>query len=59
MYYEEEINLLFNSTILNTKDTFLRGIKINGVSAGSRFDQLKNELPQLNTLERKNIQIFP
>jgi len=53
MYYEEEINLLFNSTILNTKDTFLRGIKINGVSAGSRFDQLKNELPQLNPWKEK------
>ena len=53
MYYEEEINLLFNSTILNTKDTFLRGIKINGVSAGTRFDQLKNELPQLTPWKEK------
>jgi len=53
MYYEEEINLLFNSTILNTKDSFLRGIKINGVSAGARFDQLKNELPQQTPWKEK------
>lgn len=46
-YYEEEINLLFQSTILNTQDSFLRGISIDGISAGSRFDKLRNELPQL------------
>ena len=52
-YYEEEINLLFQSTILNTQDSFLRGIKIDGISAGSRFDQLKDELPQLTPWTEK------
>ena len=52
-YHEEEINLLFQSTILNTQDSFLRGIKINGISSGSRFDQLKNELPQLTPWTEK------
>ena len=52
-YYEEEINLQFQSTILNTQDSFLRGIKINGVSSGSRFDQLRNELPQLTPWKEK------
>lgn len=52
-YYEEEINLLFQSTILNTQDTFLRGIKINGISSGERFDQLRNELPQLTPWKEK------
>ena len=31
----------------------MRGIKINGVSSGSRFDQLKNELPQLTPWKEK------
>ena len=52
-YFEEEISLLFESTILNTQDSFLRGIKINGITTGTRFDQLKNELPQLTPWKEK------
>lgn len=43
---QEEIALAYNSTILNTTDPFLRGIKINGVATGDLLDQFKNDLPQ-------------
>lgn len=43
---QEEISLSFESAILNTQDSFLRGIKVNGVATGDHLDQFKNELPQ-------------
>lgn len=43
---EDEVNLSFVSPILETTDSFLRGISINGVKAGTLLDGLKNDLPQ-------------
>ena len=43
---EEEIFLNFVSPILNTTDSFLRGIRVNGVKTGELLDRFKNELPQ-------------
>ena len=45
-FKEEEVSLSFVSPILNTTDTFLRGIRVNGVKAGDLLDGLKNDLPQ-------------
>ena len=43
---EEEVFLNFISPILNTTDSFLRGIRINGVKTGDLLDNFKSELPQ-------------
>ena len=43
---EEEVNLNFVSPILYTTDSFLRGIRINGVRTGDLLDSFRNELPQ-------------
>ena len=43
---QEEIALTFDSAVLNTTDSFLRGIKVNGVATGDLLDQFRNELPQ-------------
>ena len=43
---EEEVFLNFVSPILYTTDSFLRGIRVNGVKTGDLLDNFKNELPQ-------------
>ncbi len=52
-YTTSEVNQSFESAILNTTDSFIRGLTINGSNAGQLLDQFKKELPQVNTLERK------
>ena len=41
-----DINQYFNSSILNTTDSFIRGLTIDNRNAGELLDQFKNELPQ-------------
>ena len=41
-----EVNQNFESAILNTTDSFIRGLSIDGRNAGSLLDQFKEELPQ-------------
>ena len=43
---EEEILMKFDSAILNTTDSFLRGVRINGTTTGELLDNFKNDLPQ-------------
>ena len=43
---EEEISMSFDSKILNTTDSFLRGARINGTTTGALLDSFKNDLPQ-------------
>tara|TARA_B100000579_G_C22846142_1_gene864475 strand:+ start:2765 stop:3880 length:1116 start_codon:yes stop_codon:yes gene_type:complete len=43
---EEEIQMSFESAILNTTDSFLRGARINGTTTGELLDSFKNDLPQ-------------
>lgn len=43
---EEEVLMEFDSAVLNTTDTFLRGVRINGITTGKLLDDFKNELPQ-------------
>ena len=43
---QTEITQTNKSKILNTTDSFIRQIKINGQSAGSLLDSFKEELPQ-------------
>ena len=43
---EEEILMNFDSAILNTTDSFLRGTRVNGITVGSLLDNFKNDLPQ-------------
>lgn len=43
---EEEVLMEFNSAVLNTTDTFLRGVRINGTTTGNLIDDFKKELPQ-------------
>tara|TARA_B100001769_G_scaffold209861_1_gene169298 strand:+ start:313 stop:1428 length:1116 start_codon:yes stop_codon:yes gene_type:complete len=43
---EEEIYMSFESAILNTTDSFLRGARINGTTTGELLDSFKNDLPQ-------------
>ena len=45
-YKNSEITQLFDSKILNTTDSFIRGITIDGTNAGTLLDNFKNELPQ-------------
>ena len=45
-YQTSDINQGFQSAILNTTDSFIRGLNIEGRNAGDLLDQFKNELPQ-------------
>ena len=45
-YKSSEVSQTFNSAILNTTDSFIRGLSIDGRNAGNLLDQFKNELPQ-------------
>ena len=47
-YKISEIEQSFQSDILNTTDSFIRGLSINGQNAGDLLDNFKNELPQLS-----------
>ena len=51
MYKTSEVNQSFESAILNTTDSFIRGLTINGTNAGQLLDQFKDELPQLTPWE--------
>ena len=43
---EAEISMSFDSKILNTTDSFLRGARINGTTVGQLLDSFKSDLPQ-------------
>ncbi len=63
-YKTSEINQLFQSTILNTTDSFIRGLTISGQNAGDLLDNFKNELPQLtpwneNTFKYSLSNLYP
>jgi len=45
-YKTSDVNQGFQSAILNTTDSFIRGLNIEGRNAGDLLDQFKNELPQ-------------
>ena len=45
-YKTSDVSQSFESAILNTTDSFIRGMPINGRNAGDLLDQFKNELPQ-------------
>lgn len=45
-YKTSDVSQTFNSAILNTTDSFIRGLSIDGRNAGNLLDQFKNELPQ-------------
>lgn len=45
-YKISDINQSFESKILNTTDSFIRGLTIDGSNAGVLLDNFKNELPQ-------------
>ena len=45
-YKESDVSQNFESAILNTTDSFIRGLTIDGRNAGQLLDQFKNELPQ-------------
>ncbi len=47
-YRVSEVQQSFQSEILNTTDSFIRGLSINGQKAGDLLDNFKNELPQLS-----------
>ena len=47
-YKISEVEQSFQSDILNTTDSFIRGLTINGQKAGDLLDNFKDELPQLN-----------
>ena len=64
MYKTSEVNQSFESAILNTTDSFIRGLTINGTNAGQLLDQFKDELPQLtpweeNTFKYSISNLFP
>ena len=43
---EEEMLMSLESAILNTTDSFLRGVRINGTTTGQLLDSFKGDLPQ-------------
>ena len=43
---EDEILMEFDSAILNTTDSFLRGVRFDGTTTGELLDNFKKELPQ-------------
>ena len=45
-YKKSDVSQSFKSNILNTTDSFIRGLTIDGRNAGELLDQFKNELPQ-------------
>ena len=45
-YKVSNINQSYSSAILNTTDSFIRGLSIDGRNAGELLDQFKLELPQ-------------
>lgn len=45
-YKTSDVSQTFISAILNTTDSFIRGLSIDGRNAGNLLDQFKNELPQ-------------
>ena len=47
-YKTSEIKQLYESDILNTTDSFIRQLSINGQNAGALLDRFKDELPQLS-----------
>jgi hypothetical protein len=52
-YKSSDVIQEFESAILNTTDSFIRGFTIDGRNAGNLLDQFKNELPQ-NTPWKEN-----
>lgn len=52
-YKTSDVNQSYESAILNTTDSFIRGFTIDGRNAGNLLDQFKNELPQ-NTPWKEN-----
>ena len=63
-YTTSEVNQSFESAILNTTDSFIRGLTINGSNAGQLLDQFKKELPQLtpwkeNTFKYSISNLYP
>lgn len=52
-YKTSDVSQGFQSAILNTTDSFIRGLTIDGRNAGNLLDQFKNELPQ-NTPWKEN-----
>ena len=45
-YKTSDVSQNFQSAILNTTDSFIRGLSIEGRNAGDLLDKFKNELPQ-------------
>ena len=45
-FKNSEINQDFTSSILNTSDSFIRGLTVDNRNAGELLDQFKEELPQ-------------
>jgi len=45
-YKISDVSQSFQSAILNTTDSFIRGLSIEGRNAGNLLDQFKSELPQ-------------
>ncbi len=52
-YKTSDVSQGFESAILNTTDSFIRGLPIDGRNAGDLLDQFKDELPQ-NTPWKEN-----
>ena len=50
-YKTSKVNQSFESAILNTTDSLIRGLTINGTNAGQLLDQFTDELPQLTPWE--------
>ena len=54
-YKLSDINQRYESTILNTTDSFIRGLSVDGQNAGSLLDRFKNELPQQTPWKEKSL----
>ena len=63
-YKTSDVSQGFKSAILNTTDSFIRGLSLNGQKAGDLLDNFKNELPQLtpwkeNTFKYSLSNLYP